>query len=86
MKGITEIQFICENVSKLGFANCCFRFRCNLARGLNYYTGVILSCSTKGSYHGSIGGGGRYDRFNWNFWFENMSGVGISVDWIEFIF
>ena len=39
-------------------------FDLSLARGLDYYTGVIYEavCLTEGSQVGSIGGGGRYDN------------------------
>nr|GEZ63306.1 histidine--tRNA ligase, cytoplasmic [Tanacetum cinerariifolium] len=37
-------------------------FDLSLARGLDYYTGVIYEAITKGATHvGSIAGGGRYD-------------------------
>ena len=29
MKGVEELRFICDNVSKLGLLNCYFRFGCN---------------------------------------------------------
>lgn len=52
----------------------------NLARGLNYYTGVIVEvvCSSPDVKMGSIGGGGRYDDLTGLFGLKNMSGVGVS--------
>jgi histidyl-tRNA synthetase len=54
-----------------------FRFGCNLARGLNYYTGAIFEVAPpKSVAMGSIGG--RYDDLTGIFGLKKMSGVGIS--------
>jgi histidyl-tRNA synthetase len=50
----------------------------SLARGLNYYTGVIVEVTTDSVKMGSIGGGGRYDDLTGLFGLKNMSGVGVS--------
>ena len=49
-----------------------------LARGLNYYTGVIYEVKAKGVAIGSIGGGGRYDDLTGLFGVPGIPGVGIS--------
>ncbi len=56
-----------------------------LARGLNYYTGLIWEVvldkdadENKNISMGSLGGGGRYDNLTEMFGGQNMSGVGIS--------
>lgn len=49
-----------------------------LARGLNYYTGVIFEIKAKNVAMGSIGGGGRYDDLTGLFGVPNLPGVGIS--------
>ena len=49
-----------------------------LARGLNYYTGVIFEVKAKNVQIGSIGGGGRYDDLTGLFGVPNVPGVGIS--------
>ena len=49
-----------------------------LARGLNYYTGIIFEVQAKGVQIGSIGGGGRYDDLTGLFGVQNIPGVGIS--------
>jgi histidyl-tRNA synthetase len=49
-----------------------------LARGLNYYTGVIIEVVSKEVSFGSICGGGRYDNLTGVFGMEGISGVGIS--------
>ena len=78
-KGIEELQFICENVSKLGLQKTILDLDVTLARGLNYYTGAIFEVAApKEVAIGSIGGGGRYDDLTGIFGLKNMSGVGIS--------
>jgi histidyl-tRNA synthetase len=50
-----------------------------LARGLNYYTGVIFEAKASEEINmGSIGGGGRYDDLTGLFGVPNIPGVGIS--------
>ncbi len=52
----------------------------SLARGLNYYTGVIVEvvCNDPNVKMGSIGGGGRYDDLTGLFGLKGLSGVGVS--------
>jgi histidyl-tRNA synthetase len=52
----------------------------SLARGLNYYTGVIVEviCTNPDVKMGSIGGGGRYDDLTGLFGLKGLSGVGVS--------
>jgi histidyl-tRNA synthetase len=50
----------------------------SLARGLNYYTGIIFEVRAKGVNMGSIGGGGRYDDLTGLFGVPGIAGVGIS--------
>jgi len=50
-----------------------------LARGLNYYTGIIFEAKAPDSVAmGSIGGGGRYDDLTGLFGVPGVPGVGIS--------
>jgi histidyl-tRNA synthetase len=50
----------------------------SLARGLNYYTGVIFEARATDVQIGSIGGGGRYDDLTGLFGVRGIPGVGIS--------
>jgi histidyl-tRNA synthetase len=78
-KGIEELRFICDNVTKLGLSSAILDLDVTLARGLNYYTGAIFEVAPpKEVAMGSIGGGGRYDDLTGIFGLKNMSGVGIS--------
>ncbi|BCY29696.1 histidine--tRNA ligase [Flavobacterium okayamense] len=79
MKGVEELQFICENVTEIGLQSANLELDVTLARGLNYYTGAIFEVAApEGVAMGSIGGGGRYDDLTGIFGLKNMSGVGIS--------
>ncbi len=79
LKGVEELQFICDAISDLGLQSAHFDLDVTLARGLNYYTGAIFEVAApEGVAMGSIGGGGRYDDLTGIFGLKNMSGVGIS--------
>ncbi|QBN18563.1 histidine--tRNA ligase [Flavobacterium nackdongense] len=79
MKGVAELQFICDNVTNLGLNKAILDLDVTLARGLNYYTGAIFEVAApKTVAMGSIGGGGRYDDLTGIFGLKDMSGVGIS--------
>lgn len=53
-------------------------FDITLARGLSYYTGMILEAKSTRVRIGSMGGGGRYDNLTGVFGLPDMSGVGFS--------
>ena len=54
-------------------------FDLSLARGLEYYTGLIYEVSLKSdSQIGSLGGGGRYENLTESFNLKDNSGIGIS--------
>ncbi len=76
-KGIEEIQFILDYHAQSGLAkNLVTDF--TLARGLNYYTGLIFEVKAIDVEMGSIGGGGRYNDLTSLFGVPNVPGVGIS--------
>jgi len=77
-KGLEELQFVIDNVTKLGLQSANLVFDITLARGLNYYTGCILEVKANDVQIGSIGGGGRYDDLTSIFGLNDVSGVGIS--------
>jgi histidyl-tRNA synthetase len=49
-----------------------------LARGLNYYTGIIIEVKANDVNIGSVCGGGRYDDLTGIFGLPDVSGVGVS--------
>ncbi|MEZ5307051.1 MAG: histidine--tRNA ligase [Pyrinomonadaceae bacterium] len=56
------------------------KFDPSLARGLSYYTGVIMEAVlTDGDFSGSIGGGGRYDELIGMFGKEPIPAAGFSI-------
>ena len=76
-KGIEEIQFLL-NYSQLTTYYSLLIPDFTLARGLNYYTGIIYEVEALNVQMGSIGGGGRYDDLTGLFGVPNVPGVGIS--------
>ena len=76
--GLEELQFVIDNITKLGLQSTNLVFDITLARGLNYYTGCILEVKANDVKIGSIGGGGRYDDLTSNLGLKDVSGVGIS--------
>jgi len=75
-KGIEEIKFILNYEQATNNTILIADF--TLARGLNYYTGIIFEVKAIGTQMGSIGGGGRYDNLTGLFGVPDVPGVGIS--------
>jgi histidyl-tRNA synthetase len=76
-KGIEEIEFVLNYHQATGFASM-IETDFTLARGLNYYTGIIFEVKAVDAQMGSIGGGGRYNDLTALFGVPNIPGVGIS--------
>lgn len=73
-EGIEELRLVTEAAD---ISNLIIDF--TLARGLNYYTGIIFEAKAPANVKmGSIGGGGRYDDLTGLFGVPNIPGVGIS--------
>jgi len=75
-KGIEEINYILNYQLATHHPPLTTDF--TLARGLNYYTGIIFEVKAKNVQMGSIGGGGRYDDLTGLFGVPDVPGVGIS--------
>ena len=72
--GIEELVYVHRHTSN---TNLIIDF--TLARGLNYYTGIIFEAKGPATVKmGSIGGGGRYDDLTGLFDVPGIAGVGIS--------
>lgn len=69
-----------SSLSKTEWNNSEIKIDFTLARGLSYYTGIIVevNCADERIQMGSIGGGGRYDDLTGLFGLKNLSGVGVS--------
>ena len=73
-KGIEEIEQVYKNTRNINL-----QIDFTLARGLNYYTGIIFEAKAPAEVKmGSIGGGGRYDDLTGLFDVPGIPGVGIS--------
>jgi histidyl-tRNA synthetase len=75
-KGIEELEYVLNY--QLQTPNSKLQTDFTLARGLNYYTGIIFEVKATGVQMGSIGGGGRYDDLTGLFGVPDVPGVGIS--------
>ena len=76
-KGIQELQYVLSYHQSTGMdKHLVADF--TLARGLNYYTGLIFEVKAINAQMGSIGGGGRYNDLTSLFGVPNIPGVGIS--------
>ena len=73
-EGIAEVEFVFQQAKNTNLI-----IDLTLARGLNYYTGIIFEAKAPEEVKmGSIGGGGRYDDLTGLFGVPNIPGVGIS--------
>ena len=74
-----ELSNIISSLSKTKLKVLEIDFDLSLARGLSYYTGIILEVSSPESFSiGSIAGGGRYDNLIQVGNNNNLSGFGLS--------
>jgi histidyl-tRNA synthetase len=74
-KGIEELEFLNSHIAP----DVNLVIDVTLARGLNYYTGIIFEAKAPAEVKiGSIGGGGRYDDLTGLFGVPGIPGVGIS--------
>ncbi len=76
-KGIEELNYVLDYHISTGM-NQYLVADFTLARGLNYYTGLIFEVKAIDAQMGSIGGGGRYNDLTSLFGVANIPGVGIS--------
>ena len=74
-KGIEEMEFLLSYFTEEPSP---VSIDFTLARGLNYYTGIIFEVKANNVQMGSIGGGGRYDDLTGLFGVPNIPGVGVS--------
>ena len=83
---VQDLSFLFSNLGQLNSTKVVFDW--TLARGLDYYTGIIFEISAPEQVSvGSIGAGGRYDDLTGVFGMKDMSGIGISfgLDRIELV-
>ncbi len=78
LEGVKEIQRVNEMVNAVKLNSTKLDFNLTLARGLDYYTGVIFEAVPRDVKMGSIASGGRYDDLTHYFNLPDVSGIGIS--------
>lgn len=65
-------------LEQMGISKEKYEFSPTLARGLDYYTGMIFEAEIEGYSAGSVAGGGRFDNLIGLFTGNNIPAVGIS--------
>lgn len=78
---ISEVRKILKIFNQLNKSKLTISFDSSLARGLNYYTGMVVEVVHKEENYkkiGSLAAGGRYDNLTGKFGLQDKSGVGIS--------
>src|SRR3989338_192492 len=73
-----NLQNIFKELEDLGVAKDKYEFSPTLARGLDYYTGLIFEIEIEEYGGGSVGGGGRYDNLIGMFSKKQTPAVGFS--------
>ncbi len=73
-----SLSEVLEIAKKMGVETNKISFDPTLARGLNYYTGIIIEVTVDGYSGGSIGGGGRYDNLIGIFAGKEIPAVGFA--------
>ena len=79
-EGRTELRAILSQLKALGVDESRYAINLSIARGLDYYTGVVYE-TTLDAYPqiGSICSGGRYDNLASHYTKSKLPGVGISI-------
>jgi histidyl-tRNA synthetase len=78
--GIANLRTIFELLGAAGVPSSRLRIDLGLARGLDYYTGVVYETTIDGwEKFGSVASGGRYDNLTRLFTDQPLPGVGASI-------
>lgn len=84
LKALDEVELVSKYLKSMGSYDSIV-LDLSLARGLDYYTGLIFEIVVTGANVGSVGGGGRYDKLVGMFGSTDIPCVGFSIG-IERIF
>ncbi|MEO6263790.1 MAG: histidine--tRNA ligase [Luteimonas sp.] len=78
--GVCELRDVLESIRALGVPESRYAINFSIARGLDYYTGIVYE-TTLDAYPqiGSICSGGRYDDLAGHYTKSKLPGVGISI-------
>lgn len=79
-QGRDELRAILEQIRALGVAESRYALNLSIARGLDYYTGVVYETTLDAwPQIGSICSGGRYEDLAGHYTRSKLPGVGISI-------
>jgi histidyl-tRNA synthetase len=79
-QGIANLRTVLDLLSAAGIPDHRIRIDLGLARGLDYYTGIVFETTVNGwEKFGSIASGGRYDNLASLFTSRRLPGVGASI-------
>lgn len=78
MQPTENLQKIFGLLLELGMDQSQFEFSPTLARGLDYYTGMIFEVEVEGYTVGSVAGGGRFDKLIGMFAGKDIPAVGVA--------
>ena len=79
-EGRDELRGILQQLRALGVAESRYALNLSIARGLDYYTGVVYETTLdEHPQIGSICSGGRYDNLASHYSKSKLPGVGISI-------
>ncbi|MCL6618729.1 MAG: histidine--tRNA ligase [Thermomonas hydrothermalis] len=79
-EGRAELRTILEQIRALGVPESRYALNLSIARGLDYYTGVVYETTLNAwPQIGSICSGGRYDNLAGHYTKSKLPGVGISI-------
>jgi histidyl-tRNA synthetase len=79
-KGIANLRTVLDLLVAASVPASRFRINLGLARGLDYYTGVVFETTVNGwEKFGSVASGGRYDNLASLFTSRRLAGVGASI-------
>ncbi|MDX2037860.1 MAG: histidine--tRNA ligase [Isosphaeraceae bacterium] len=78
--GIANLRTVAGLLEAGGVPSSAYRLDLGLARGLDYYTGIVFETTVDGwETYGSISSGGRYDNLASLFTDRRLPGVGASI-------
>ncbi len=79
-EGRDELRAVLEQLRVLGVPEARYAINLSLARGLDYYTGIVYETTLDAHPQiGSICSGGRYDNLAGHYTKSKLPGVGISI-------
>lgn len=79
-QGVKEIGLVVKTIRDFGLSDSRFMIDLRIARGLDYYTGIVYETTLNNHPEiGSICSGGRYDNLASHYTKKYLPGVGVSI-------